>query len=161
MKNAVTLRPYRPHDLDAIFHLDELCFDPPFRFSRASMRRFAEASHAIAVVAEAKHAEIVAFVILHLERTVGGKRAYVVTLDVSPQERRAGLAGLLMDTAEQRGRGAGAQTSVLHVFTENLAAIRFYEARGYQRVGVAKSFYGAANRVPMDAYLYRKDLGDT
>ena len=43
----------------------------------------------------------------------------------------------------------------LHVFTENEAAIRFYERTGYERIARRRRFYGAEG---LDAFEYRKEL---
>ena len=60
------LRGYRDDDLDAMFRLDEVCFEAPFRFSRAAMRRFAKARRARVAIAELD-GELVGFCIVHVE----------------------------------------------------------------------------------------------
>jgi ribosomal-protein-alanine N-acetyltransferase len=152
----LNFREYRKSDLEAICVLDDACFAEAFRFDRRSMQRFAERRGAIAIVAEAIEGEMGGFVIVHLEEQLrAGRRGYVVTLDVADRWRRHGLASALMDKAEERASEAGAAAMELHVFTGNEAAIRFYEARGYVRTGVAEGFYGA---VGLDAFLYGKTL---
>src|SRR5580693_3548905 len=76
--DEVTLRDYRPGDAAEMYALDIVCFEPVFRFSRGAMRGFAEASGAIAVLAEAA-GELVGFCVVQME----GKIGYVVTLDVA------------------------------------------------------------------------------
>jgi ribosomal-protein-alanine N-acetyltransferase len=155
----IGLRDYRETDLEAMFLLDEICFAPEFRFDRESMRAFAGARNAITVVGEQIGGAIAGFVIVQMERTAAGWRGYVVTLDVSPECRRAGLGGRLMREAEARAFAAGARWMELHVFTGNEGAIRFYERLGYVRVGVEPRFYGAtAEAGGMDAFVYRKEL---
>ena len=146
------VREYGDRDLDAICALDETCFAPAFRFSRESMRRFAARRGAISLVAEAQDGAIAGFVIVHLER---GARGYVVTLDVGDEWRRCGVGSRLMEAAEGLAREVGATVMRLHAFTGNEGAVRFYEGRGYTRVGVVPGFYGGAG---MDAYWYRKEL---
>ena len=87
--DSLTLRDYRPGDSEAMYALDLVCFEPPFRFSRAAMRGFAEAVGALTVLAEAQ-GELAGFCIAQLEK----QNAYVVTLDVAPTWRRRGLARL-------------------------------------------------------------------
>ncbi|NYF80946.1 GNAT family N-acetyltransferase [Granulicella arctica] len=151
---TVRVREYRKGDLEALVALDEVCFAPEFLFDRPSMRRFAETRNAVTVLAEVDEGSLAGFVIAHLERMVSGVRGYVITLDVAPEHRRAGLAGRLMQAAEDRVSAAGARSMDLHVFAENEAAIRFYEGRGYTRSGVRRGFYGLG----LDGYLYRKLL---
>ena len=152
------LRRYRREDLEAIFRMDEVCFPEPFRFDLASMRRFAEAPGSLVLLAEREGGTLAGFVIVHVERRVASRRGYVVTLDVAPAERRAGVAGALMTEAEGLAQRAGAEVMELHVHTGNEGAIRFYEARGYERVRLIESFYGAEGGGALDAFLYRKAL---
>jgi ribosomal-protein-alanine N-acetyltransferase len=143
----VTLREYRPGDAEAMYALDVACFESVFRFSRRAMRHLAEARGAVTVLAEAE-GELVGFCIAHVEANTG----YVVTLDVAPAWRRRGLAGWLMAEVETKVRAAGAESIALHVFTGNVGAVQFYERMGYDRVGMARGFYGRG----LDALVYRK-----
>lgn len=152
----MVLRGYRDGDLDAMFRLDEVCFETPFRFSRAAMRRFAEARRARVVIAELG-GELVGFCIVHVETVEREKIGYVVTLDVALAWRRQGLAGMLMERCEAAAREAGCVSMALHVFPGNEAAIRFYEGMGYAFWARDKDFYG----VGVDALVYRKVVGGT
>lgn len=152
---AYTLREYRPADLETMHRLDQVCFEPQFRFDRDTMREFAERPSALALLAEQGVSELAGFVIVHIEQEAGRRYGYVVTLDVAPSERRHGLATLLMKEAERRAAAAGASLMGLHVFTGNIGAIRFYERIGYELVGAQPRFYGHAG---LDALLYRKML---
>jgi ribosomal-protein-alanine N-acetyltransferase len=153
----VELRRFRVEDLEAIFRLDELCFSEEFRFDRESMRKFAEARGAIALIAENVSGELAGFAITHVEKMAVGRRAYVVTLDVAFRDRRTGVAGRLMEETERLAALAGAAWIELHVFVENEGAVRFYEGRGYRRLGTRAGFYGRR----LDAWVYRKDLEQT
>jgi len=147
---VIQLRGYVPRDLDAMFRLDEVCFEEPFRFTRSAMQRFAESSKARAVIAESD-AALAGFAILHVEGSVG----YIVTLDVAEDFRRQGLAQRLMQAMEWQAVEAGCAVVGLHVFVGNEAAIRFYERVGYERTGDVPGFYGEG----LDAWAYRKKLG--
>jgi [ribosomal protein S18]-alanine N-acetyltransferase len=148
------IRDYSGVDLDRIVSLDDLCFGGEFRFDREAMLRFAEAKNAVSLVAEGDAGEVVGFVILHLEGTGGGRRGYVVTLDVAPTYRRIGLAARLLEEGERRVFSSGGEWMELHVFAGNEGAIRFYERCAYQRVRLEPGFYGGG----MDAFVYQKDL---
>ena len=151
---GIVIRDYRSADLEAIFRLDQICFAAEFRFDRESMQSFAETRQAVALVAETGVGELAGFVIVHIERASAARFGYVVTLDVAPSFRRMGVAGALMDEASRRIGVAGANWIELHVHVGNAAAIRFYESRGYVRVGVQRGFYGGK----LDAYVYRIEL---
>jgi [ribosomal protein S18]-alanine N-acetyltransferase len=155
MSGEIFLRDYRATDLDAMFRLDEACFEAPFRFDRESMREFAEEANAIVRIAEDAGGEMAGFVIVHIERVVTGRRAYVVTLDVSAECRQLGLGRRLMREAEVCAAAAGVRWMQLHVFTGNAGAVQFYERLGYERIRVQRRFYGAAG---LDAFVYGKEL---
>jgi ribosomal-protein-alanine N-acetyltransferase len=148
------LREYNSNDLRTIFALDEVCFEPPFRFSARVMQQFAEARNALTVVAETEAGEIAGFCIAHVERAGKGLRAYVVTLDVAPHHRRQGLARQMLERTERQAIGAGCDSIELHVSVENEGAIAFYQGEGYERSHIVKSFYGLGRH----AYLYQKAL---
>jgi [ribosomal protein S18]-alanine N-acetyltransferase len=154
MSGEIVLRDFRATDLDAMFRLDEACFDEEFRFDWESMREFVAEPGAITIIAEDVRGGLAGFAITHVESRLTGKRGYVVTLDVATEHRRMGVAGVLMEETEQRAVLAGAAQVELHVFAENEGAIRFYEGRGYRRVGARPGFYGTG----LDAWVYRKDL---
>ena len=108
------------------------------------------------MVVLAERAEAVAgFVIVHLEEWEGERCGYVVTLDVAPEERRRGLAGMLMAEAERRVLAAGVSEMALHVADGNVGAIPFYEARGYLLAGREVNFYAEAG---VDGLVYAKVL---
>ena len=146
-------RGYRAGDLEAMYALDVVCFEEPFRFSRRDMRAFAEARWAKVVIAE-REGVLAGFCIAHVEASKRGGVGYVVTLDVAVEFRRGGLAGRLMERVEGEVRAAGCGEMRLHVFIGNAAAIRFYERTGYEFVMRDEGFYG----VGVDALVYRKVL---
>jgi ribosomal-protein-alanine N-acetyltransferase len=154
MSSEISLRDYRATDIEGMFRLDEACFGEEFRFDRDSMRRFAESRSATTLLAESLDGQLIGFVIVHLEGAATRKHGYVVTLDVSLEHRRCGVADRLMNEMEERARLAGSAWMGLHVFARNEEAIRFYERRGYRRVGIKADFYGRN----LDAWVYRKDL---
>ena len=146
-------RGYEADDLEAMYALDVVCFERPFRFTRGAMRRFAEAKKARVTIAEENHA-LAGFVILHLEEAEGSRIGYVITLDVAPEQRRRGIARLLISEAERQACEAGCAALVLHVFTGNEAAIRFYVSIGFMRSHREEEFYG----VGIDAWVFHKRL---
>ncbi len=151
---SLKLRAYRAGDVAAMYALDLECFAEEFRFDAKAMRRFAEAKGALVVVAE-RDAVMVGFCIVQIERRRSAARGYVVTLDVAPEERRTGVAGRLMEEVERQAAEGGAGWMELHVHAGNGGAIRFYEGRGYLRVGEVAGFYGKG----LDALVYLRKLG--
>jgi ribosomal-protein-alanine N-acetyltransferase len=139
-----------------MFRLDAVCFTEPFQFDRVMMRDFAEAPGAIALlVTDDADTELLGFVLLHLEGLGDGLYGYVVTIDVSPEHRRQGIAAAMLTHAEIAAHAAGAQQIGLHVAADNRGAIAFYLHQNYQRVGRAKHFYREAYQ---DALVFAKPL---
>ena len=73
-----------------------------------------------------------------------GRRGIVYHLGVSPDSRRNGVGRALMEALEDRLGAKGCLKSYLLVTKDNLEAIRFYEASGWER---------------MELYIYGKELG--
>ena len=155
MASAWTLRAGCEEDIQALYELDLMCFDEPFRFDERAMRRFVLYRGAIVIVAEAEGV-LAGFVIVHVIRRSRQKLGYLVTLDVAPEFRRRGLARELVHLAEARALSAGAEGTALHVSAENEDAIRFYERAGYARLERCADFYGAGR----DGWIYSKGLAN-
>ena len=136
-----------------MYALDLLCFATAFRFDLGLMRRLASDPAAVVTVAEFE-AEMVGFAIANLRRGKTGLSGYLTTLDVDPAQQRGGLGRRLMEETERRCGEAGARRMNLHVWTENWAAVGFYEALGYVRRGRSARYYGEAG----DAWRYGKRL---
>lgn len=133
--------------------LDARCFSVPFRFGHSAMRSFAEAANAWSYLA-VSDGDVCGFCITHLEQAAYGSLGYLVTIDVSPEYRRRGVGELMLAAAEAWLSGTGAGMMLLHVFTENTGAIRFYRNAGYRRVREESDFYGPG----MHAAVYLKEL---
>ncbi len=149
----ILYRGYSPTDLPALVQLDEACFDPPFRFSSSTMRRFAEAINAWVIIAEENN-DLAGFCILHRERAATMDVGYVITIDVAEPYRRCGIGERMLVDAETWVRDFNGAGIMLHVFIKNAAAIHFYEKIGYYRIGINRGFYGPG----IDAAMYWKTL---
>jgi ribosomal-protein-alanine N-acetyltransferase len=84
----------------------------------------------------------------------------VLTLGVTGEARRQGVAKALMAAALGAAREAGARACFLEVAVDNPAAAALYASLGFRRAGVRKRYYdrGAAGQV--DALVMRRDLND-
>ena len=66
--------------------------------------------------------------------------AYIERLVVSPDYRRRGMARDLLAAGEELARETGKKDVGLHVSGNNTAALKLYEAEGYEEVSRQKSF---------------------
>jgi [ribosomal protein S18]-alanine N-acetyltransferase len=132
------LRGVRPEDFEALYRLDQICFEEGIAYSREELARFLSIPSAEGVVAE-RCGEIAGFSIGYLSR---GRVAHVVTLDVHPERRRGGLGAALLEELLGLFSDAGASEARLEVSTENSGAIAFYEKLGFQRRRALRDYYG-------------------
>jgi ribosomal protein S18 acetylase RimI-like enzyme len=151
-------RLYHPADFPALYAVEELCFEPPFRFSRAPMRKLIANPNSATWIAEATVAEdnkeLAGFAIVDWATVPKGTVAYIQTVEVNPASRRQGIASELLRLSEVSALVVGATAIWLHVDVENTAAMRLYEGRGYARKGREEHFY-PRNRA---AFIFAKSL---
>jgi [ribosomal protein S18]-alanine N-acetyltransferase len=145
------LREGRPDDLERLWILDKLCFEPGIAYSQRELRRFLALASAACVVAEIG-GTLCGFALAYSQPR---DLAHVVTLDVHPAFRRRGLGRRLIESVLQRAAAAGATRSALEVDVRNAGAIAFYRVLGFHESGRLPSYYGPG----LDAFEMRKELG--
>jgi ribosomal protein S18 acetylase RimI-like enzyme len=148
---------YVPTDFPALYAVEELCFEPPVRFSRAYMRQLIESPSSATWIAEngpEPKIELIGFSIVEWPSGQNKSTAYIQTIEVHPAFRGRGIGAELLVRAEKSARSAGAHIIALHVDIENAAAIQLYESRGYARQGKEEHYY-ARHRA---AFVYAKPL---
>jgi ribosomal-protein-alanine N-acetyltransferase len=151
-------RLYQPADFAALYTLEELCFQPPVRYSRAWMRQLIANPNSATWIAEKNAGEnktMAGFAIVEWTTMPKGTVAYIQTIEVHPESRRRGIAAELLRRTEDSARAAGARSIWLHVDVENAAAIQLYRSRGYAQRGREEHYY--ARHRP--AFVYAKPLG--
>jgi ribosomal protein S18 acetylase RimI-like enzyme len=146
-------RPYQPDDFTQLYAVEEICFQPPFRFSRAYMRQIVTSADAATWMAE-ENGSITGFAIVQWSIESDETTAYIQTIEVLPQFRRMGVAGELMRRIEDSASKAGARFIWLHVDAENEAAMRLYETHGYTPKGREENYYPRGRA----AFVYAKQL---
>jgi ribosomal-protein-alanine N-acetyltransferase len=134
----IHLRDIRPSDLEALYALDQLCFEPGIAYSRSELKQILRLSSGQAVIAESQ-GQIEGFAAGYVsERGFG----HIVTLDVSPDRRRKGIGRALLQELLERLTGAGAVEARLEVEAVNAGAIAFYEGLGFLRRRRLLDYYG-------------------
>jgi [ribosomal protein S18]-alanine N-acetyltransferase len=134
---AIVLRGARARDLDALYALDQACFEPDIAYTRGQLRDLLSRDHAVGLVAEVGGV-LAGFAIGHRN----GGRGHVVTLDVSNGRRRQGVGRTLLRELLERLESAGARTIRLEVDLRNAGAIRFYERLGFKETRRLRGYYG-------------------
>jgi ribosomal protein S18 acetylase RimI-like enzyme len=129
-----------PEDFAALYAIEELCFQPPFRFGRRYMRQLVTSSNAAAWIAE-DAGRMAGFAIVEWTRQTVQRTAYIQTLEVAPDDRGQGIAGELLRRIDGSARAVGALAIQLHVDAENAVAIRLYQTLGFLLQGREENYY--------------------
>lgn len=79
----------------------------------------------------------------HALMSMAVDEAHVLNLCVDPALQRQGLGLMLLKHLMKLARAAQASIVLLEVRKSNKAALRLYEATGFQRIGVRKAYYPA------------------
>ena len=140
-------------DFDELYAIEEVCFQPPERFSRRYMRDLIASPETATWIAEDR-GRMAGFAIAEWTRQTTGVVAYIATIEVLPHFRNLGIGAELLRRLEGTASAEGAVMIWLHVDAENTRAIRLYERVGYQNTGRAADYY-ARNR---PAAIYAKSL---
>ena len=147
------IRPFIPSDFDSLYAVEELCFQPPLRFTRTYMRRIIQNPNAATWIAD-ESSNLVGFAVVEWTPNESEIAAYIQTIEVAPLFRRKGIAAVLLLRAESSAQAAAARSIWLHVDVGNAAALYLYETRGYENQGREENYY-ARNRA---AFVFAKSL---
>lgn len=136
----VHYRLYHPSDFAQFYAIEEICFQPPVRFSRRYLRQIIERSNSVTWVAD-QGGRVAGFSVAGFTCEVDRTFAYVQTIEVAPAHRNQGIGTELLRRVEDSARAAGASVIWLHVDTANDAAIHLYESHGYRQQGRQEHYY--------------------
>lgn len=155
------LRDTTKGDFECLWKIDQECFPPGISYSRMElafyMRRpgaFTLVAEAVAAKADGSAAEssrIMGFIVAEASRRGVG---HVITIDVRPQVRRAGVGSRLLTKVEERLCMARCRSVYLETAVDNRAAFAFYKRHGYFTVKTVPRYYSNG----VDAFVLQKDL---
>ncbi len=147
---VLSLRAYTPADFDALWQLDQRCFEPGIAYSQKELRHYVRDRTAVTLIAE-QEGKLVGFAVGHSDPRGFG---HVVTIDVEQAARRSGVGSQLMSALEEKFLAAGCGAVVLETAVDNAAAIRFYKKHGYTVLKTIPRYYMDM----LDALLMGKKL---
>ena len=119
-----------------------------------ALRRY---PHAAVFVAEREDGTIVGRLSIGRDPHPASTHVADVGLMVASDARRQGVGTAMLETAVGWAREAGVRKIELHVFPWNDAAIKLYEAFGFEREGFRKGHYRRGNDY-VDAILMAYEL---
>jgi ribosomal protein S18 acetylase RimI-like enzyme len=149
------IRQFEIADFQRLYEIDRLCFPPGIAYSRQELSYYMNLRGAFTLVADTTNdpPEIAGFIVgQKLPKGMG----HIVTIDVLPQHRRAGLGTLLMCAAEEHLRAAGCHAIVLETAVDNLNAIEFYKRLGYFTIKTIPRYY----QDRLDAFMMGKRIAE-
>ncbi len=162
-----TLRDFRQADFESLWSIDQQCFAPGISYSRVELATYLRRPRAFALVAEAPNPQgpvssngdlegdpltvAVGFIVAEAGNRGGG---HIITIDVLPDARGAGVGSELLRAAEDRLRAANCHTVILETAVNNRVALSFYEAHEYSVVKTISRYYADG----LDALVLRKNL---
>lgn len=149
-----TLREVERRDFEALYELDQQCFEPGIAYSREEMTAFLTAPHSLALLAESTSGATIGLIVAEVRRKAEERVGHIVTIDVAAAMRRKGLGRALLFAVEKRLKEAGIERVRLEVAVNNEGAQRFYSLEGYLRIGRIEGYY--LDR--LDAYVMEKRL---
>jgi [ribosomal protein S18]-alanine N-acetyltransferase len=132
----IALRSYLPPDFEALYQIDQQCFDPALAYSRPDLRNYLRLPGGDCVIAEAA-AQIAGFLVTARENAIGS----IVTIDVLPAYRRQGVATIMLEESERRLTASGVRTIELETATDNSSAIAFWHKHGYRTREIQKGYF--------------------
>ncbi|OAI24718.1 MULTISPECIES: GNAT family N-acetyltransferase/peptidase C39 family protein [Methylomonas] len=147
---TTVIRPALPTDLEALVALENASFATD-KLSRRSFRHWLTNEHRALLVGEFEH-RVAGYILIIYHP--GTRLARIYSLAVAPELRGHGIAKALMTAGEQAARDDGRLYLRLEVSVDNAAAIKLYEALGYQRFGVYRDYY----QDHKDALRYQKRI---
>src|SRR5581483_6496769 len=96
----VSLRDYRRSDFEALWKLDQVCFEEGISYSKVELAHYIDLKNAFTVIAEAELHEgdthdtaLCGFIVAHRRR---GGYGHILTIDVDPYFRRHGVGTRLL-----------------------------------------------------------------
>jgi ribosomal-protein-alanine N-acetyltransferase len=144
------LRDFRQEEIETLWRIDQQCFAPGISYSRLELATYLQRPGAFSLVADGSGGQI-GFIVAE-----AGSRAtgHIITIDVLPHARGAGIGSRLLRVAEDRLRAADCRSVILETAVDNTAALSFYKRHHYTVVKTLPRYYSNG----VDALVLKKDL---
>lgn len=136
MKPSIAIEPFRAGDIDAILGIERASFSQEAWPKKLFLAYFRECPELFLVARRGKN------VAGYSITCIGLGKAELVSLAVSPESRRHGIGGSLLDTTRTMLKTERVKTWWLMVNTANESAIAFYERYGFVPTKRVKRYYG-------------------
>lgn len=129
--------------LDKLYELETLCFDHE-AFTKDQLSYLLKDYNTFGLIARL-NGEIVGFIIARIESDEENAYGHIITVNVSPNYRRKGIAQKLMKETEYFLKQKGADDCRLEVRERNEEALGLYKRLGYKEIDRLERYYGKAH----------------
>lgn len=169
------IRDFQPSDFDTLWNIDQTCFPAGISYSRAELRLYMRRRASFTLVAANQEcgesngsssaargdkglpgaglldAAVAGFIVAEAGARA---RGHIITIDVIPSARRAGVGSLLLRAAEDRLISVECRSVELETAVDNFPAISFYKRHGFSVIKTFPRYYSNG----VDALVLEKTL---
>jgi ribosomal-protein-alanine N-acetyltransferase len=131
----IRIRPMTEADVAEVFAVERASYQ--FPWSEGIFRDCLRVGYVCRVLAV--ESQVVGYGVM----SVGAGEAHILNLCVADEYRCRGLGRRLLSYLLERGAAAGMSEAFLEVRPSNTAAIRLYQAIGFEQVGMRRGYYQA------------------
>ncbi len=167
------LRDFRHEEFETLWRIDQQCFAPGISYSRLELAMYLQRPGAFALVADSSEAiasrtdeptskvrpsrlgpsQAIAVGFIVAETGSRGN-GHIITIDVLPEARGAGIGSRLLLAAEGRMQASRCHSVILEAAVDNRPALSFYKRHGYNVVKTLPGYYSNG----VDGLVLKKDL---
>ena len=144
------IRPMTTADLSAVLEIEKALFPIDAWTDALFLAELAEVSISRDVSVAILDSELVGYASFRYV----GKQGDVNTVAVASDQQGNGIGTALMDWLESQAALRNVREIFLEVRSDNEAAIKMYDARGYERIDIRRNYYGNT----IDANIMRKKV---
>ena len=131
----IRIRPMTEADVAGVFAVERASYQ--FPWSEGIFRDCLRVGYVCRVLALGS--QVIGYGVM----SVGAGEAHVLNLCVADNHRCRGLGRRMLSYLLERGAAAGMSEAFLEVRPSNTAAIRLYQAVGFEQVGMRRGYYQA------------------
>jgi ribosomal-protein-alanine N-acetyltransferase len=144
------IRPMTTADLPAVLEIEKALFPIDAWTDALFLAELAEVSISRDVSVAILDSQLVGYASFRYV----GKQGDVNTVAVASDQQGKGIGTALMDWLESQAALRNVREIFLEVRSDNEAAIKMYDARGYERIDIRRNYYGNT----IDANIMRKKV---
>jgi len=137
--------------LDRLCEIEMKCFETE-AFTKQQIAYLITDSNSVILVSRVK-GEIVGFIIGKTYMDKKPATGQILTIDVSPNQRRKGIGKRLLHEIEKTLKDKGVKICYLEARENNIVALSLYHKFGYKKVGKLENYYGNAHGIRLRKVL--------